>query len=240
LVLRKKKEKNATEEEKIAEQAGDRYSYVAIDAVTRFVIAVVSGRRVQKIADNLLAFVAIRIVKMVTILFTSDDWNQYLPAITKAFGILRRPRRKSKRGRKKKIKKFLPKNILYGIIKKIKDSSGKTIGKIRKVVHGEEARVQQFIEQSPVSKVINTSFIERMNGTFRTYCSCLIRKTYKFSKNSYNHDCHITLVTCYYNFIKSHRTLSKNFQKKTTPAMAVKITDHCWTWEELCNFLVIM
>ena len=236
MVLCKKKEKNVTEQEKEDQINGDRYTYVAVDAVSRLVIAIACGRRVQAVANELLSKVAMRIVKTMTIFFTSDDWDQYLPAIKKSFGFLRRPRRKSKKGPKKKMKYFLPKNILYGIIKKIKDDSGRVIGKMRKVVHGSVATVQQIIKDSPVSHVLNTSFIERVNGTYRCYCSRLTRKTYKFSKNSIKHDSHILLVTIYYNLVKPHRTLTKNYQTKTTPAIAAKITDHCWTWKELCNF----
>ena len=173
-------------------------------------------------------------------LFTSDDWDQYLPAIKKAFGFLWRPRRKSKIGRKKNMKYFLPANIVYGIVKRIKDATGNVIGIVRRVAHGSVEIVQEILARSPVSTVLNTSFVERLNGTFRTYCSRLIRRTYKFSKKTSNHDCHVTLVTTYYNFVKPHRTLNKNFQKKTTPAMAAGVTGHCWTWEELCNFPIPM
>ena len=211
-----------------------------MDAVTRIIIAVVCGRRVQEVANSLLALVALRVNKTLTILFTSDDWDQYLPAIKKAFGFLWRPRRKSKKGRKKKMKFFLPGNIFYGIVKKIKDTSGRVIRIVRKVVHGSAATVQQIIQYSPVSHVLNTSFIERINGTYRTFCSRLIRRSYKFSKKTFLHDCHITIVTIYYNFVKSHRTLTENAERNTTPAMAAGITDHCWTWEELCNFSIAM
>lgn len=199
-------------------------------------IAIAFGRRIQTVADKILQLVALRVVvKGITILFTSDDWDQYLPAIKKTFGFLWRPRRKSKIGRKKTMKYFLPANILYGIVKKIKDTSGKVIGKIRQVVRGSAVAVQQILEQSPVSYVLNTSFVERINGTFRAFCSRLVRKAYSFSKSPIYHDCHIVIVTAYYNFVKPHRTLSENSDKRTTPAMAARITDHCFTWEELCN-----
>ena len=58
MVLHKKKEKNATENEKEQEIAGNRYTYVAIDAVSRLVIAVAIGRRIQETADELLRLVA--------------------------------------------------------------------------------------------------------------------------------------------------------------------------------------
>ncbi len=201
-------------------------------------IAFACGRRIQKIADKLLQLVATRIIIGITILFTSDDWDQYLPAIKAAFGFLSRPRRKSKMGRKKAKKFFLHANILYGIVKKIKDSRGRVIKTLRRVAHGSVAAVDNFLTRSSVSKVLNTAYVERINGTYRAFCSCLVRRTYKFSKKALNHDSHITIVTTFYNFVKPHRTLTENFQEKTTPAMAVGITDCCWSWEQLCNFSV--
>ncbi len=237
MVVCKKKEKNSTEIEKASEQCGDRYSYVAIDAVSRLIIAVVCGRRIQATANELLRIVADRIVNVLTILFTTDAWDQYLPAIKMAFGYLWRPRRKAnKLGRKKAKKYFLPSNILYGIVKKIKNSRGIVVETIRKVAHGSSQIIEDVLAQSTVSEVLNTSFVEYINGTYRAFCSRLTRKTYKFSKIASNHDAHITIVTSYYNFIKPHCTLSKNNSIGTTPAMEIGIVNYCLTWEELCNF----
>lgn len=236
MVFCKKKEAKATEQEKQLEKAGERYTYVAIDAVSRFVIAISSGRRVQETANKLLQLVAKRVILSMIILFTSDDWDQYLPAIKKSFGYFWRPRRIKKQGRKKKLELRLSPNILYGIVKKIKNTSGKVIATVRKIVCGSEIMVNKLLSQSPVSTVLNTSFVERINGTFRALCSCLVRKSYSFSKNSISHDAHVVIVTSYYNFIKPHRTLTKKFGEETTPAMAANLTDHCWRWEDLCNF----
>ena len=78
MVLYKKKEKNTTEEEQETGKIGSRYSYVAIDAVSRLLIAVVSGRRIQETANKVLSLVAKRVITTTMILFTSDDWDQYL------------------------------------------------------------------------------------------------------------------------------------------------------------------
>ena len=192
----------------------------------------------QEIANQLLKCVALRVIGTLTILFTCDDWDQYLPAIKAAFGYWYRPRRKAKRGRMKKKKLALPPNILYGIVRKIKNGRGQVVKTIRKIVCGSPEGIEEILQNSTVSHVLNTSFVERINGTFLTFCSRLTRKTYKFSRKAENHDAHISIITTYYNFVKPHSTLSKLFNAEMTPAVAIGITDHCFTWEELCNFCI--
>ena len=104
---------------------------------------------------------------------------------------------------------------------------------------GSRNLVDKIISESPVSNTINTSFIERLNGTYRAFCSRLTRKSYKFSKTPQLHDAHITIVTAYYNFIKPHYSLSKISKKPVTPAIAAGVTCHCWNWEDLCRFNIL-
>jgi hypothetical protein len=52
------------------------------------------------------------------------------------------------------------------------------------------------------------------------------RLTNAFSKKFENH-CHmIALYTCWYNFVRIHKTL------RVTPAMEAGVTDHLWTLED--------
>ena len=236
----KKKEKNATEYEKEQGIAGDRYTYVAMDTVSRLVISTATGRRIQETADKMLQTAKERIslcwCMFPLILFTSDNWDQYFIALKKIFGFRHRPRRHRRVGRMRNFRFYLPWNLLYTIVEKIKDGSGHVIQVIRNVVHGDPALVNRVIQESPVSSTINTSFVERLNGSFRTFCSRLVRKSYTFSKFAFYHDAHIQIIEVYYNFVKPHRTLSKQYSQKTTPAMAAGLTDHCWSLRELCNF----
>lgn len=243
MVIYKKKEKNATEDEKTQGIGGDRYTYIAMDAVSRLVISTATGRRVQETADNMLQKLKERIFFVLWssycfLLFTSDAWDQYYVGLKKVFGYRHRPRRQRRVGRLRNFRYYLPWNLLYATVEKIKNGAGKVVEVNRNVVHGASEAVAQIIQDSPVSQTINTSFVERLNGTFRSYCSRLVRRTYAFSKSSINHDAHIQVVTSFYNFVSPHRTLTKQHGRKTTPAMAAGVTDHCWEFMELCNFPV--
>ncbi len=54
---------------------------------------------------------------------------------------------------------------------------------ILKAVFGSEAQVQVAIENSAVSNMINTSSVERHDGTDRNRNARKVRKTYCFSKD---------------------------------------------------------
>jgi hypothetical protein len=93
---------------------------------------------------------------------------------------------------------------------------------------------------SPVSKRVNTSFIERQNGTDRHRNSRKVRKTYRFSKKLAFHEA-ATYFTMYsYNFCWPVRTLREQYApgcyRDRTPAMAAHLSDHVWTLEEWLRY----
>ena len=97
-------------------------------------------------------------------------------------------------------------------------------GRIVKVDH--PGRVEAVFGNPNVSE-IETTYIERYNGTLRQWCKRMTRKTYAFSKKWDMLEAALALNIAHYNFCRKHRTL------KMTPAMAAGLTDHVWTVEEL-------
>ena len=97
-------------------------------------------------------------------------------------------------------------------------------GRIVKVAH--PGRVEAVFGDPDVDE-IETTYIERFNGTLRQWCKRLARKTYAFSKRWDMLEAMLALNFAHYNFCRKHRTL------KITPAMAAGLTDHVWSVEEL-------
>jgi hypothetical protein len=79
--------------------------------------------------------------------------------------------------------------------------------------------------------VINTAFIERLNGSFRAYLAPLVRRTHCLACSQQTITCAVFLLDCVYNFCRVHSTL-----KRSTPAMAAHLTDHVWSVSELLWF----
>ena len=81
-------------------------------------------------------------------------------------------------------------------------------------------------------RTVNTSFVERHNGTDRDRNARKVRKTYCFSKDWSIHRA-FTFFTMYsYNFCWCVRTLKTEAGEHRTPAMAAGLTDHVWTLAE--------
>ncbi len=91
--------------------------------------------------------------------------------------------------------------------------------------------------------MLNTSFIERLNGTFRERLASLTRRCRHAASKSETLHAGMYLVGCTYNWCIAHHELSKSetkggFGMPCTPAMASGLTDHVWSFVELMTYKV--
>ncbi len=70
-------------------------------------------------------------------------------------------------------------------------------------------------EKSTASRAINTSFVERQNGTDRHRKARKARKTYRLSKAWRYHEAFACLIMCVYNFCWPVRTLGIKEDERT-------------------------
>ena len=111
-------------------------------------------------------------------------------------------------------------------------------GRVNKIVcrtvWGTDEQVNAALLASRCSRKVNTSFVERQNGTDRNRCSRKVRKSYCFSKNWDVHGAATRFSLYSYNFCWAVRTLCRpDGQKgKCTPAMVAGLADHVWTIRE--------
>ncbi|KXB07781.1 hypothetical protein AKJ55_01985, partial [candidate division MSBL1 archaeon SCGC-AAA382M17] len=113
-------------------------------------------------------------------LFVSDELVHYKEAILELFHNEIQFEKTGKRGRPKNPIKQIDPKIDYATVHKEREK-GKVVKVEKKVIYGDETRINEKLEKSP-SNNINTSYIERSNGTFRQNDSHLQRKTLKFAK----------------------------------------------------------
>jgi IS1 family transposase len=83
------------------------------------------------------------------------------------------------------------------------------------------------IRGNPDESKISTSYVERFNLTTRMQLRRFTRLTNAFSKKAENHAAAVALHIVHYNLCRWHETL------RWTPAMALKVTDHIWSIDEL-------
>jgi hypothetical protein len=82
---------------------------------------------------------------------------------------------------------------------------------------------------SGVPAQISTSYVEREHLSLRMGSRRFARLTLGFSKKLENHLAAIALYVAHYNFCRVHETL------RTTPAVALGLTDHVWSFGELLD-----
>jgi len=229
-----KKEKNLTDVERMVGILGDAWIWIAFDAVTKIFVATVIGKRTTAFAVKLLEEVE-RVTCHIPDLFSSDQLDQYPEALLQVYGLRYCPPRKPGPGRPPQPRLVPPHALNYvQVVKRYKQN--RVIKVDRKVVFGDPVVIEQILQESPVSQRINTSYVERANGTVRHVDARCNRKTYRFSKLRENHQRQFDLSMGYYHLCKPHKSLSNREGKSTTPFMAAGITDHVWTMTEILTY----
>jgi IS1 family transposase len=218
---------------------------MSFDPVHKVIAAFVTGEISQEKADQL-----IQRTKEVNDgslhVFFSDQRPQYREAILKSFGQWVQPKRKGARGPFPKPRVAPPADLLYAQVVKHR-RKGRVVKVTEKIIFGTQETLEAYLEQSPVSKRINTAFVERQNNTMRHHNRRFTRKTLGFSKDDYWLKRQVHLSVTYYHFCLPHGGLREEIcspiptkgngspkrWKEVTPMMAAEVTDHVWTLQEL-------
>lgn len=176
------KGKNATPELKETKDAGDVWTWTAIDADSKLIISWFVGDRSLESAQTFMDDVHSRLAQRVQI--TTDGNFAYRNSIENSFG--------------DNCVDFAQLIKVYGNTPEAETrySPAECIETKKTVVIG-----------NPDKEHISTSYVERQNLTMRMHMRRFTRLTNGFSKKLENH-CHaIALHFVYYNFVKVHTTL---------------------------------
>jgi IS1 family transposase/transposase-like protein len=226
-----KKEANCDEDDPDDRYRGDCWDHVAFDPEHRLVVAVVPGERDAESVRELVGDVKGRLGGRPPELITTDEYSAYEGAILEAFGDEVVPPRTGKRGRPRSPYKVPPAGLHYATVHKTR-KKGRVVEVTTRLIFGTAAGLQAALARSGVSRTVNTSFVERHNGTDRNRNARKVRKSYCFSKDWWIHRA-VTYFTMYsYNFCWPVRTLRTKAVAARTPAMLAKLTDHVWTLAE--------
>jgi IS1 family transposase len=234
-----KKEKNCDPNDPADDRKGDTWDHVAIDAESRLVVSVVPGERTTESVVAVVEDFKRRTEGRLMDLITTDGYPAYEDAILRAYGETITPPRTGKRGRPRAAYKVAPKGLNYAVVEKTREK-GRVVSIATRVVFGTMAAVIAALGMSRVSRAINTSFVERQDGTDRHRNARKARKTYRFSKEFEMHQS-LTYFTMYsYNFCWPVRTLRKKVgpsrYQPRTPAMVAGLTHHVWSLQEWLAF----
>ena len=210
--------------------------WVAFDPITKLIIHAVIGRRTEAQAKRFM-FGLVGKLSGPPPLFTSDELPHYKTVLAECYSTLIPVEATGKRGRPKKPIVQIDPELQYATVHKTRDN-GRVVKVERRIVFGKEQNINNILENSPVSQAINTSFVERNNLTLRQHSRRLTRKTKGFSKVLRNLEAQVILVMAYYNFVRSHCSLTIKGQGERTSAMAAGLTDHKWSMSELLTYRI--
>ena len=234
-----KKEKHCDPNKPADQHQGDNWDHVAFDPEHRLVVSVVAGKRTEDKTHQLVQDFRERTGGRLMNLMTSDEYPASKTAIFAAYAVAREQPRTGRPGRPRKPKKILPKKLRYATVHKERQN-GRVVKVTTRVVFGTLVAVLAALARSLVSKVVNTVFVERHNGSDRNRNRRKVRKTCCFSKDWGAHEA-MTYFTMYsYNFCWPVRTLRKKVGRKRyeprTPAMVAGLSDHIWTIQEWATY----
>ena len=188
-----KKEKNCNPADPADDRKGDTWDFVALAPENRLVVSVVPGERTAANAAAVVEDFKRRTGGRVRNWITSDGDSAYEPAILEAYGETVTPPRTGKRGRRKAPYKVPPKDLNDAVVEQTREK-GRVVKIVTRVVFGTIAAVTAALGMSSVSNAVNTSFVERQNGTDRHRNARKARKTYRFSKDWRFHEA-VTYLT---------------------------------------------
>lgn len=218
---------------------GENWDHVAIDPEHRLVLALIPGKRTAENTVKVIEEVKNRTGGRTDLLITTDEYPSYEVAIKEIYGVSVLPAPTGKRGRPAGPQIEMPPELCYATVRKERENY-RVVKVIPTIVFGTEALLEERLKRSTASNKINTSFVERNNGTDRGRNSRKRRKTYCFSKEWNAHNASSVFVAFSYNYCWPVRTLQvKNEEErytKRTPAMAASLADHIWTISEWMTY----
>lgn len=211
---------------------------LAIMVSTRLWIAGdVSKTRDSNLTDRLMQQVWKCCKSLSPLLICTDGFSAYPKSILKAF------RQKVKRtaGKGRCSLQVWPSISIGTVIKCTVKMRLKEV--IRRITYGNQEMAQNLLILSRGGNMLNTSYIERFNGTIRERLASLTRKCRHASAKIEAFHAGMYLIGCTYNFCFAHHELSKStakggFGRPCTPAMASGITNHIWSIQELMTYKV--
>jgi IS1 family transposase len=223
--------------------------WVAIDPVTKLLVALDVGERTQAMAQRFVHHVAQVLAPDWAPLFLTDGFREYATALLTHYGCWGQPPRRQAKGPVPKPRWMPLPQLLYAQVVKT-TRRRRLVDVTHRVVFGTIEAVNQVLV--PLGWQINTSLVERFNLSLRQHVAAIGRRVNTLCKCEAGLRQQLVLYHVYYNFVLPHASLrqplaeplathgqgSAKVWQPWTPAMAAGLTDHVWSLREVLMFRV--
>ena len=194
-------------------QAGDLWTWVALDQDSKLAISFLVADRGQEAATFFAHDLASRLANRIQL--TTDGHSAYLAAIAAAFHY----------------------DVDYAMLVK-RYGAAPTEDARRYSPPICTGATRTWVSGNPRIADVSTSHVERQNLTMRMQSRRYTRLTNGFSKKAENHAYATALYFMHYNFCRVHQTLTRQAKGiHRTPAMAAGLTNRAWTVTDLLMLL---
>src|SRR5215471_15556157 len=217
-----------------------QWIWVAMDPVTKLLLALDVGDRTRAMAQRLVHQVVQVLAPGCVPLFLTDGFTEYATALLTHYGQWVQPARRHATGLAPKPRWMPLPQLLYAqVVKTVRRR--RLVRVSHRVVFGTLEAVKQVLVA--YGWQIQTAFIERVNLSIRQHVAAVGRRVATLCKGEDRLRQQLTLYHGYYNFCLPHASLrqllpqslptngtgSAKHWRPCTPAMAAGLTDHVWS-----------
>ena len=183
------------------------------------------GPRDLATAAELVASVALRLpVGAAPPLVLVDNHLPYPSAPLQVFGEVLHRRGKRRHGRRKGPALRPPAGLLAGVVHKVRDASGKVVKARGRALFGRLKAIKARVAALGIGTTVNTSHLERPNGTLRCQQARLARRPRCASRDGRRLEWSPWLWRDLYNWVRVHGSLEGR-----TTAMAAGLSERVWS-----------
>jgi hypothetical protein len=199
---------------------GERWGCLVQDRDSRFVVACATGAPSEELIEQAVSSTVQRTHQR-ELHWWSSGWHGYQNILVRAY------RKLAPTGKRGRPPWAVPETVTLTKTVKHRDEHGRLLSvEIR-------AALGMAIEPA------GTIHVERLNGALRDRLGALTRKTHAFAKRDDTWDALVGLQLFDHNFQRAHRALRlpvadgvRRYHHRS-PAMALGLTDHRWSFQEL-------
>ena len=224
--------------------SGRPWVWTAIDPVSKVLLAIEGGLRTGEMAQRVVHRVASLLAPGCVPACFSDGFKGYLPAIVGHFGMWMQPERLQDKGARRKPRWMPLPGLLYvQVVQQYRRK--RVVGVKHRVVFGTPLAIEQIL--AACGWKINTAMVERLNLDIRQRVAAIGWRVNTLCQGVDSIQQQLAVFHAYHNFVLPHASLRQPLAEPSPtngtgsaqrwrpgiPAMAVGLTDHGWTLQEV-------